>query len=139
MRISHVSFVLAVLLLAGCSREPFAMEKVVGKVTYEDGSAIPVDRLCLIFTSQAEAVDAKTHPRPATATVDKDTGAIQSVTSHKFGDGLVRGRHKVTLGVLGGGLPPASVVPPEYVDPARTPLEVDTANQPFELMVRKPQ
>ena len=34
---------------------------------------------------------------------------------------------------------PASLVPPEYVDPARTPLEVDTANQPFELKVRKPK
>jgi len=30
-------------------------------------------------------------------------------------------------------------VPPEYGDPAATPLMVDTAQQPFHLKVRKPR
>jgi hypothetical protein len=95
--------------------------------------------LCVVFISESEPVDSKTHPRPATASVDKATGAIHSVTTHKFNDGLVRGKHKVTFGIVGGGVPPASLVPAEYLDPARTPLEVDTASQPFELKVRKPK
>jgi hypothetical protein len=134
----HVVLLAPLLLSFGCSHEPFAMAPVSGKVTYEDGSLVPIELLCVVFTSQSEPVDSKTHPRPATASVDKATGAIHSVTTHKFNDGLVRGKHKVTFGILGGGVPPASLVPPEYIDPARTPLEVDTASQPFELKVRKP-
>lgn len=139
MKCQRVLLPCLLLLLSGCAHEPFPMASVSGKVTYEDGSLIPVERLCVVFTSQSAPVDAKTHPRPATASVDKETGAIHSVTTHKFNDGLVRGKHKVTFGVLGGGIPPTSAVPPEYTDAATTPLEVDTANQPFELKVRKPK
>jgi hypothetical protein len=130
---------LLLYLLSGCSGEPFPMTSVSGKVAYEDGSLIPIDLLCVVFVSQSEPVNAKTHPRPATASVDKATGAIHSVTTHKFNDGLVRGKHKVIFGMVGGGVPPASLVPPEYIDSAKTPLEVDTANQPFELKVRRPK
>lgn len=139
MSIRHASLLGLLLLLTGCSHEPFALTQVSGKVSYEDGSLIPLDLLALTFTSQAPPIDAKTHPRPAMAAVDKATGAFQTVTTHKFNDGLALGKHKVTLTMLGGGTVPASLVPVEYLDPAKTPLEVDTANAPFELKIRKPK
>jgi len=59
-------------------------------------------------------------------------------TSHKPGDGLVRGKHKVTVvDIFLAPLPP-EVVPPEYANPATTPLEVDTADAPFHIKIRKP-
>ena len=72
-------------------------------------------------------------------TVEPATGEFHEVTSHKFNDGLVRGKHKVTLTDESHKPLPARVVPPEYSDPATTPLEVDTDQQPFVLKVRKPR
>ena len=124
--------------LTGCGREPFAHTTVSGKVTYSDGAPIPVDGLQLIFLSETPPADAKTHPRPARASVDKGTGAFDSATTHKAGDGLICGKHKVILSSVYGAPLPPNVVPPEYTEPARTPLEVDTEHQPFELTIRKP-
>jgi hypothetical protein len=126
-------------LSGGCNREPFEHVRVSGTVTYEDGSPIPVEVLRLLFTSQAPPLDEKTHPRPGWAEVDVATGAFHSATTRKIGDGLVRGKHKVILSGAGNSELPSSLVPPEYCDWARTPLEVDTEHQPFTLKVRKPR
>lgn len=133
--------ILACVLLSsvGCgSKEPFGMVQASGKVTYDDGSTIPVDSLTVTFLSETPPVDAKTYPRPGMATVDKTTGEFKAITTHKAHDGVVRGKHKVVLGTPKGA-PPPSIVPPEYCDASKTPLEVDTAKQPFELKVRKPK
>ena len=128
-----------VLLAPGCgSRDPFSYTRVNGKIVYEDGTLIPVDPLVLTFYPQRPPIDAKTFPRVGTAHVDKETGTFRAVTTSKPGDGLVRGKHKVTLTDSWRQPLDASLVPPEYGDPAKTPLEVDTADLPFELEVRKP-
>ncbi len=129
----------SLLFLTGCgSSEPFKFVPVSGKITYEDGTVIPVETMTLTFIPQAAPVDAKTHPRPGMAIVDKETGAFKSATTHKANDGLIRGKHKVTLAGVNNMPIPVSVVPKEYTDPVKTPLEVDTANLPFELKVKKP-
>ena len=130
---------LCLLLLAGCgSKDPFGYVKVSGRVMYDDDTPIPAD-LHLTFHPQAGPIDAKTHPRPGRAVADKATGEFSSVTSHMPNDGLVRGRHKVTL-LLNNGHPlPPSIAAPEYSDPNKTSLEVDTANLPFVLKVKKPK
>lgn len=64
---------------------------------------------------------------------------IFEATTHKANDGLVQGKHTVMLAGVNGEMLPASLVPPEYGDFSKTPLEVDTANQPFHLTIRKPQ
>ena len=128
------------LFLAGCGpREPFRHASISGKITYEDGSLIPADTLVLTFIPQTAPINPKTYPRPGMAVVDKTTGTFNSATTHKLNDGLVQGKHKVTLAGANGRPLPRSIVPREYSDPAKTPLEVDTANQPFELKVRKPK
>lgn len=133
-----VLLVLLAGLSAGCSREPFQHVRVSGTVTYEDGSLIPVEVLRLTFTPQAPPLDDKTYPRPGWSEVDVATGAFHSATTRRIGDGLVRGKHKVTLSGAGNSELPRSLVPPEYQDYARTPLEVETDRQPFELKVRRP-
>ena len=127
------------MLLADCGRggDPFSYVLVSGKVTYDDGSLIPAGIL-LTFYPQGGSIDTKTHPRPGETSVDQATGEFHAVTSHKYHDGLVRGKHKVTVRDGRRRPLPPNIVPAEYADFARTPLEVDTANQPFVLRVRKP-
>lgn len=134
---STVHLWLFALLAAGCGGgDPFSYEQVSGKVTYEDGSPIPYG-LMLTFYPQCGPLDAKTHPRQGMAQVDQQTGEFRSATSYQPNDGLVRGKHKVTIISTSGMIPP-EIVPPEYADLTRTPLEVDTAEQPLHLKVRKP-
>ena len=83
-------------------------------------------------------MDPKTHPLRGVAVVDGATGEFHAATSHRHNDGLVPGKHKVVLVGISSSPLPSSLVPPEYCDPAKTPLEVDTAHQPFVLKVRKP-
>jgi hypothetical protein len=131
--------VLCLLTLSGCwSSEPFAYVKVHGKVSYEDGSLIPVDPLLLDFYPLDNTPKGKDYPRPGSAVVDKASGKFDSVSSHRSGDGLAVGKYKVTLRTMGPVPMLPSVMPPEYGYMNRTPLEVDTANSPFELKVRKP-
>ncbi len=133
------AFILSVGLSAGCgSAEPFHYVKVCGRVAYEDGSPIPADILRVTFIPQASAADSKTHPLAGTARVGAD-GVFDSVTSHKPGDGLVPGKHKVTVVALDGQERPTAAVHADYADSDRTPLEVDTANRPFTLLVKKPR
>lgn len=133
---------LAVLGLSGCGSEvQFTYVTVAGRVRYDDGSLIPASRIRLTFISQTASPDPKIHPLPGIAEVDVTTGAFDVVSSRHTGDGLVPGDHKVTLLVFGGkgdsGLR-KDLIPPEYSDPEKTPLKVNTDNSPFELRVRKP-
>jgi len=128
-----------ILVSAGCgSSDPFDYVQVSGKVTYEDGTRIPAETAVRTFYPQSGELDAKTHPKTGMAAVRKKDGTIAEVSSHKAGDGLVPGEHKVTLTDLNGAPLPENLVPPEYADPETTPLQIDTADTPFHLKVRKP-
>lgn len=131
---------LFLLLLAGCSGggdDPYSYVKVSGTVTYEDGTKIP-GTVYLCFSSEAPVVGNR-HPKQGTVEVGKD-GDYHDVTSHNPFDGVVRGKHKVTLRGDNNSALPANIVPPEYCDVKRTPLEVDTADPAsFTLKVPKPK
>jgi hypothetical protein len=129
----------AVVAVAGCSGEPFAYTQVSGRVTYEDGSVIPAPVVRVTFISQAPVVDEKMVPRPGVAEVDPATGKFQTVTSHTYGDGIVRGEHKVLVVTLSASDVRLPLVPPEYADVAKTPLRVNTKDSPFEIKVPKPK
>lgn len=82
----------------GCgSGEPFEMLPVSGKVTYEDGSLISTPRVEVVFEPQADPIDRRTFPRPGRAEVKVADGTFSAATSHKYGDGLVVGKHKVRV------------------------------------------
>jgi hypothetical protein len=129
-------------LLLGCSEpnsgDPFTYQKVSGTLSYEDGSKIPTQEIYIRFYSEAPPVGS-TYPRAGTVVVDGKSGEFHDVTSHTPNDGLVQGKHKVTITGDDNKPLPANIVPAEYADVKRTPLEVDTGQQPFVLKVRKPQ
>ncbi len=128
--------------MTGCSgsNDPFSYATVSGKVTYEDGSIIPANNIKVSFVSESPPAGNK-YPRPGWALVDEKTGKFGCPTSHTPFDGLVRGKHKVVITVASGPQPlPANLVPPEYADPKKTPLEADTADpNSFNLKVHKPK
>jgi hypothetical protein len=122
----------------GCgSGGPFEYEKVSGKLTYEDGTPIPGGGLRLRFIAQDAPQVENAFPRPAFADVDAQ-GEFPNVTSYKYGDGLIPGKHKVAIEKEG---PPDArpAVPKEYLSISTTPLTVDTANAPFHIKVPKPK
>ncbi len=132
----------ALSLLAGCSGEPsdpFSYVKVSGKVAYDDGSLVKVPDMLLIFHPLTSPIDPKTCPHSGMTLVNVATGEFLSVTTWRPGDGVVHGKHKVTLSRARHKPLPADQVPPEYFDPQKTPLEVDTDHWSGVLTVRKPR
>jgi hypothetical protein len=137
--LSMAALALGSLLAAGCSKEPFALVKVSGRITYEDGTLIPAEGnfVRLMFYPEAPSLDSKTHPRPGAADVDLRDGSFSLATTHRWGDGLTVGRHKVVIcGWILSEVPKG--VRPEYNDMTKSLLEVDTSKQPFVLKIRKP-
>jgi hypothetical protein len=135
--LSFWAMVLAVAF-AGCgASDPFDYVPVQGTVTYDDGSQIPAARLRLTFVPQAKPIDAKTNPLPGKVDCQPD-GSFDKVTSHKFGDGVVPGVHKVLVIALDEKDRPTDAVGPEYSNPSTTPLSVDTAKLPWPIIVKKP-
>jgi len=124
-RWTAVLTVLAVVaVVAGCGGEPFDIVPVSGKVTYKGGEAIPGDKIDVTFHPQVEA-KGKEHPRLGHAILNKD-GSFDSVTTHKHADGLIRGKHKVTLQAFDEKENPLpGVIPDKYTDPKKTPLEIE--------------
>ena len=128
---------LALLAFAGCQKGPYSCMKVSGKVTYEDGSLIPAERIRLVFVSQRPPIDPKIAPRNGTAEVDVKTGVFNSVTTYVKGDGIIEGEHKVVVQCLRGGLIAPDLAADEFSDLARTPLKVRANDSPFVLKVHK--
>jgi hypothetical protein len=129
---------LLLLLLTGCSGgdDPFGYQKVSGTVTYDDGTNIPGD-VYVYFSSETPPVGNR-NPKQGTVKLETN-GEFRDVTSHHYADGIVRGKHKVTLRGDNNSALPATIVPPEYCDPMKTPLEVDTTSSViFDLKVHKP-
>jgi hypothetical protein len=124
-------------LLLGCSNNsPFEYIAVQGQLTYEDGSTIPAKGIRLQFITIDVKPHKGAHPRPATTQLNSQ-GHFDSVTSYKYGDGLVPGRHKVAIFYAtdkNGKL----LVPKAYTHAATTPLIVDTADTPLKIKVPKP-
>jgi hypothetical protein len=127
---------LALAAVSGCGgSNPYPVEKVSGKITYEDGSLIPANRLRLIFCSQAATVDPKTPPHKGEAEVNPKTGEFGSVSTFGFRDGIIRGEHKVFVEAVGA----RKLVPDKYASERTTPLKVNSSESPFTLKVPKPQ
>ncbi len=115
---------------------PFKYTRVSGKIEFEDGTPIPVGCRLIFVAQNVEAVG-NSFPRPGMANVDAD-GNFDCVTSYKYGDGLIPGKHKVVIQSASeqSGKP---VVPKECLSEATTPLEIDTADSPLDIKVPKPK
>lgn len=125
------------LSLAGCgSSGPFEYKRVSGKITYEDGTALPAG-FKLLFIAQNIAPVKDAVPRAAEALVDNQ-GEFSCVTSYKYGDGLIPGKHKVVI-QPDRKQGKQTIVPNEYTYSETTPLVVDTKESPFDIKVPKPK
>jgi hypothetical protein len=138
--VSKILSVVVLGLLSGCgSGKPWDLVKVNGKVTYEDGSPIPVASMKLYFASQQPPADAKTFPRQGSVGVNVADGTFDNVTTYKYADGLIAGRHKVVVAAYDADSRDLSPkVPGEYATASTTPIEIDTANVPLQIRIRKP-
>src|SRR5262249_20386808 len=117
----------------GCSGgSPYELVKVSGTVKYEDGSLIPAETIMLTFEPEAAPLDAKTHPRKSYGEVNVSDGTFATMTTHKYGDGVVAGRHKVLIIPTTRDGKITNLVPDEYRNVGRTPIEVDTDHQPLD-------
>lgn len=129
---------LAVTFTLGCRKDPYPCVKVSGKVTYEDGSLIPAERIRIQFVSQTPPIDPKTTPKTGTAEASKSTGIFDSATTFVPGDGIIVGEHKVVIQCIRKGLLTHDLVLEEYSDLAKTPLVVRSGESPFDFKLRKP-
>lgn len=115
------------LLAWGCSDEgnPFPMAAVSGKVTYADGSPIQAEYVIVRFIPDGIAPVGQKWPKPAEGKLHPD-GSFSEVSTFRFGDGAIVGRHKVIVEPYhqeGSPLPEA--VPAQYRDPTQTPWRVE--------------
>jgi len=116
----------------GCGgSEPFKLLPVSGKVTYEDGSLISASRIEVVFEPQAAPIDPKTYPRPGRAEVKAADGTFAEATSHKYGDGVVVGKHKVKVIIYDQKETPTEL----QVTPSE--IEVGPGRTEFEFRVKK--
>ncbi len=124
----------------GCSGgNPYDMVEVAGTVKYEDGSLIPAETIAIRFDPLAAPVGSNTHPRKGFADVNVVDGTFDLATTHKYGDGLVAGKHKVVVIASAKDGKASRVVSEEYGRPDTTPVEIDTSNQPLEIRIKKPR
>jgi hypothetical protein len=129
--------VLGILVaVSGCGNsKPYSCVKVSGKVTYDDGSVIPADRIRLIFVSQAPQINPKTPPHNGEVYADVKTGQFESPTTFIRGDGIIAGDHKVAVQcILNGQL---ALIPTEYTSSTTTPLTANSSQSPFEFKIPK--
>jgi hypothetical protein len=93
--------------------------------------------MVLKFEPLAESLDAKTHPRKSYSQVNVADGTFDTATTHKYGDGVVAGRHKVLVISMTSDGKLTPLVAKEYSNPSTTPVEIDTDQQPLEIRVKK--
>lgn len=141
MRCAWAARWLVVVVCLGCgSGSPFDYVPVSGTLTYEDGATIPAGGIELQFFAQDAKPVNGAHPRPAGTKVDA-SGNFANVTSYKYGDGLVLGKHKVSIDYATDAKG-KRLVPKEYTHGGTTPLIVeiteDSAESPLEIKVPRP-
>lgn len=130
----------ALIAFVGCGvQSPFQYADVAGKVSYEDGALLPVPELVINFHPQISSTKDGKFARVGSAVVDPTTGEFANAVSLKGRGGLVCGRHKVTLHLPGCQPLPPRIASADYGNPDRTPLEVDTREQRFDIRVKRPK
>jgi hypothetical protein len=130
--------VVSCLACVGCgSTSPFDYVEASGRVAYEDGTAIPAGGIRLLFAAQDAPKVEGAYPRPAVAEVN-EKGEFACITSYKYCDGVIPGRHKVVVEQV-KDKNGKELIPKEYTSIATTPLLVDTEQLPFEIKIPKPQ
>jgi hypothetical protein len=130
---------IALSLLSGCgSGNGFSTTQPSGKITYEDGSLIPAAGMQLRLKSLASD-DPNVTPRTGMISVNVADGTFNGGMTYKPDDGVIAGKHKVGISLTGKpGQDIRKLVPKDYISAASTPVEVDTAELPWDIKIPKP-
>jgi len=133
------------VILGGCGgSEPFALLPLTGKITYDDGSLIPGDRVVVCFVPVERQSRGKDVFSGSQGELDMKSGQIVGVTTHKYADGTMAGRYKVTVAAVKDGRNGIQVfttaVPQQYQDAQTTPLTCEVVRgRAIVLTVAKPR
>lgn len=138
----------AILGIGGCSKKGPKMVKVSGTVKFRDGTALPVpgrDRggSATIKFEPADMEDGPVDPnrprKPASGAIKPD-GSYEVITV-KPGDGVIPGRYKVAVAVLGKYADPSSsLIPQRYGNPETSGfgvIEIDKSRSDLEFLLDK--
>ena len=129
--------ILVCCITAGCGGPgPFDYGPVSGTLAYEDGTPGPTGGIKLKFIALDAPLVNGAKARPAIAHLDNH-GQFELVTSYKYGDGLVQGRHKVAI-LDAKDKEGKLLIPKEYSSLSKTPLTIDTETLPLDIKVPKP-
>ena len=129
----RVSLIAILIVLIGCSREPFSFVPASGTITHEDGSPLPTEGgLRVIFTLTAPPMEDGVCTPQAVAYPDS-TGNFSQVSSIRQGGGMAVGEYKVA--VMYESADARRYVPKEYISPKSTPLVVNTDASLIQLEV----
>ena len=135
-----LSLAFALAAVSGCgTSKPYPVQKVSGKITYEDGSLIPAQIIRLVFVPQTPPIDPKVPPMKGKADVDVKSGRFSDATTFVRADGIIRGEHKVFMQCIVNGTQSSKLVPADYASAEKTPLRVKSSESPFDLKVPKPR
>jgi len=139
---------IAVLGIGGCSKKGPKMVKVSGTVKFRDGTALPVPQRdrggsATIRFEPADIEDGSADPnrprKPAYGAIKPD-GSYE-VTTVKPGDGVIPGRYKVAVTVMGKYADPSSsLIPQRYSDPETSGfgvIEIDKSRSDLEFLLDK--
>ena len=128
------------VMLVGCGDSgPFQYVPIEGKVSYEDGTLIDAPTVRLTFTAVERGDNPNLRPRPANTSLNVADGTFDNVTSYKYGDGLVPGKHRVAIVALGEKGNMLNLVPADYTNSAKSPLIIDTKEAPLDIRIPKPK
>lgn len=138
-RLTYLLYYTVLLVsVCGCGQGgAYGVVPAEGSVKYDDGTLIEAGRIELLFVSQEEAIDAKTHPRQGVAEVNVADGTFTAST-YGFHDGVIRGEHRVIAQSIApqGGYTKA--IPKKYSRAESTPLVIDAQGQSIDLVIEKP-
>lgn len=126
------------LLRWGAQGSRYRTYDLYGSVAYADGDKIPVDMMLVKLFPVTRSGTTSHIATPVTARVDTHTGRFQA--KWKGSKGASRNLHLWKAVVVSGDQRAFAddVVPGEYGDAERTPLEVDVTRSPLELRLRRP-
>ena len=136
----RLALAMVLVSLAGCSKTPYDIVPIHGKVTYKDGSLIPAGSVFLGFHPQVDPLKPSVHARPGLAELNSADGTFAYASTCEHRDGVILGPHKVTVKVAGESPTGAGSIPPIYADPSTTPLQIEVTrrNQEVILEIDKP-
>ena len=135
----RVIYGILVLLITGCGpSNPYPITKVTGTIKYEDGSLIPASRIELKFVPLVESNDPKHPPKMGIAEVDVRDGSFSTVSTYDYGDGILKGEHKVLAMAMDEANQILPAIPADHHSSDTTPLRINTTDNPLEILVTKP-